>query len=402
MKPMLEGIKVLDFSVNPGGAQAAGMMADYGAQVIKIEHPEGGDACRRLAPYMHGVSLMHCFYNRGKQSVTLDLNLEEHRIIAKKLAADSDVIIEDFQPGQMKEWGLDYASVAAENPKIVYCSVTTFGQKGPYAHRKGNDLIAQALSGVMHITGDPKGVPQKHGTPMADLAGAENAYALIVGALAERLSSGLGQYIDVATMRMCVMLNSAVDRVNFNIYSNREGNHHATLSPFGLFMGNDGGVIITALNAKLWNALCEAMGQPELREDPRFVTLADRVENRQLVVEVIEAWLKSFADLEDAIRLIDQAGVPCCRVYTTKDVVTDPHYTSPEVGWFTRAEAPESLKRQGVAELFTHSTNARFYENPGQVRQAPDLGQHNQDILGRYGMDPAEISRLTSRYSQTT
>ena len=396
MKQMLEGIRVLDFSTTPAGAQTGGMLADFGAEVIKIEAPDGGDPCRKLSPFMHGVSLMHCFYNRGKKSVTLDLNNAAHREVVKKMAADADVVLESFDPGRMKEWGLDYEAVSAINPSVVYCSVTTFGQKGPYAGKKGNDLIAQALSGIMHITGDPASLPLKHGTPMADLAGAENAYALILGALAERLSSGKGQYIDAATMRMCIVLNSAVDRVNFNIYSNREGNHHPTLSPFGLFMGKDSGVIITALNAKLWNSLCDAMGKPELKEDPQFKELSSRVENRQLVASVIEDWLKTFDNLQDAIDLIDKAGVPCCQVYTVKDVVTDPHYTSPEVGWFTYVEAPESLKKQGVEKLFTHSTNAKFYQNPGQIKQAPDLGQYNEEVLSRYGMSSGEISQLIS------
>ena len=394
MQQMLENVKVLDFSVTVAGSQAAGMLADFGADVIKIEKPDGGDPCRELSPFMKGVSLMHCFYNRGKQSVTLDLNNEKHREIVRKMAAEADVILESFQPGAMKAWGLDYAAVAGINPRVIYCSVTPFGQNGPYAQKQGNDLICQALSGIMSITGDPNSVPLKHGTPVSDLAGAENAYALIVGALAERLNSGKGQYIDVATMRMCIVLNSAIDQVNFNSYRNREGNHHPTLSPFGLFMGNGGGVIITALNAKLWNSLCNAIGKPELEEDPRFSTLASRVENRQLVAGVIEDWLKTFDNLQDAIDLIDKAGIPCCQVYTAKDVVTDPHYTSPEVGWFTYVEAPESLKKQGVQKLFTHNTNAKFYQNPGEVKQAPDLGEHNIQVLKRYGMNEEEIKQL--------
>lgn len=384
MKQMLDGIKVLDFTTTVAGAGAGAMMADYGASVLKIESP-AGDPLRTMSPMMEGVSLTHCWFNRGKQSLVLDFQRSEDLETARALMEKADVVIEDSCPGTMSNWKLDYETASARNPRLIYCSVTPFGQKGPYSKKAGNDLMVQALSGVMEITGEQDGPPEKHGTPVGDYAASQSAYSSIVAALCWRKKSGMGEYIDVSTMRILVWLNSAVDRINVNVYTTREGNHHPALSPFGLFYGNNGqSVIICALNPKIWTSICNTIGHPEYVDDPRYCSVSQRTANRFEVVEILETWLKTFDNIQDAIKLLEAGNVPCCQVYGVREVLSDPHYTDPEVAWFIQVPTPTSLQAKGKASYLAHNTNARFSKTPGTVGQAPDLNEHSADFLARF------------------
>ena len=384
MKQMLDGIKVLDFTTTVAGAGAGAMMADYGASVLKIESP-AGDPLRTMSPMMEGVSLTHCWFNRGKQSLVLDFQRSEDLETARALMEKADVVIEDSCPGTMSNWKLDYETASARNPRLIYCSVTPFGQKGPYSKKAGNDLMVQALSGVMEITGEQDGPPEKHGTPVGDYAASQSAYSSIVAALCWRKKSGMGEYIDVSTMRILVWLNSAVDRINVNVYTTREGNHHPALSRCGLFYGNNGeSVIICALNPKIWTSICNTIGHPEYVDDPRYCSVSQRTANRFEVVEILETWLKTFDNIQDAIKLLEAGNVPCCQVYGVREVLSDPHYTDPEVAWFIQVPTPTSLQAKGKASYLAHNTNARFSKTPGTVGQAPDLNEHSADFLARF------------------
>ena len=385
MKQMLDGIKVLDFTSTVAGAGAGAMMADYGASVLKIEPPTG-DPLRAMPPLMDGVSLTHCWFNRGKQSLVLDLQKAEDVETVRRMMKNADVVIEDGAPGAMAKLGLDYETVSKDNPGLIYCSVTPFGQKGPYRDKVGNDLMVQALSGIMEITGEMGGLPEKHGTPVGDYAGSQSAYSSIVAALCWRRKSGEGQYIDVSTMHILVWLNSAVDRINVNVYTTREGNHHPALSPFGLFYGNNGqSVIICALNPKIWTSICNIIGHPEYIDDPRYSTVSQRTANRFEVVEILETWLKTFDNIQDAIKLLEAGNVPCCQVYGVREVLSDPHYMDPEVAWFIQVPTPTSLQARGKASYLGHNTNAKFSKAPGTVGQAPDLGEHTDAVLAQFG-----------------
>lgn len=385
MKQMLEGLTVLDLSTTIACAGAGAMLADYGANVIKIESSEG-DPLRKMSPFLEGVSLTHCWFNRGKRSVALGLNKpEDVAVIKTALMPKADVLLEDFPPGFMDSIGLGYAEAAKDNAMLVYCSVTPFGQTGPYRDKPGNDLIVQAMSGVMEITGEKDGPPAKHGSALGDYAGAQSAYASILSALACREDTGEGQYIDVSTMRILIWLNSAIDRFNLGIYSTREGNHHPSLSPFGLFYGKDGqSVIITALNAKIWTNICNVIGHPEYSDDPRFSTVSARTERRFEVVEILETWLKSFDDIQDAIKQLEALSIPCCQVYGTRELLSDPHYTNAEVAWLIQASTPASLQKKGIKTYLTHNTSAKFSKMPGCVGQAPDLGEHTKSVLSEF------------------
>lgn len=400
MKQILEGIRVLDFSTDPAGANTAARMSDFGADIIKIEAPDG-DHCRKMGPFKEGVSLLNCWYNRGKRSVIIDLEDPKGIEIAKKLIKDADVIVESFMPGTMERLGLNYEEAVKIAPNVIYCSVTPFGQEGPYRNLKGNDLIVQALSGVMEITGDAEGLPQKHGIEISYEAGSMNAFGAIMAALSNREITGEGQYIDCATLQILVWLNSQVDRVNFGTYARREGNHHPTLSPFGLFYGKGGqSVIITALNPKLWDAICDCMGHPEYKEDERYSTLNARVTNRAQVVEIIEEWLRSFDDIQNALDMLNAVGVPSCQVYNVQDVLSDEHYTYPELRWFVQAETPTSLQEKGINTYLTHGPNAIFSNTPGQIRKAPDLGENSYEILEQCGLSRSEAEKLLTNWKE--
>ena len=386
MKQMLADIKVLDLTTTVAGAGAAAMLADYGATVVKAEAP-GGDPLRKIPPFLEGESLVHCWFNRGKQSVILDLESEEDVATIRNIMTKVDVVVEDCKPGYLAGKGLGYDQVSKDNPGLIYCSVTPFGQTGPYRDKEGNDLMAQALSGVMEITGEMDGPPEKHGTPVGDYAASQSAYSAIVAALCLRFKTGEGQAIDVSTMRNLIWLNSAVDRVNVNVYTTREGNHHPALSPFGLFYGNNGqSVIICGLNAKIWSSLCNIIGHPEYIDDPRYSTVSQRTANRFEVVEMLETWLKTFDNIQDAIKLLEAGNVPSCQVYGAREVFSDPHYTDPEVGWLVQAPTPTSLQAKGKATYLTHSTNAKFSKTPGSIKQAPDLGEHAPSLMEQLGL----------------
>lgn len=386
MKQMLADIKVLDLTTTVAGAGAAAMLADYGATVVKAEAP-GGDPLRKIPPFPEGESLVHCWFNRGKQSVILDLESEEDVATIRNIMTKVDVVVEDCKPGYLAGKGLGYDQVSKDNPGLIYCSVTPFGQTGPYRDKEGNDLMAQALSGVMEITGEMDGPPEKHGTPVGDYAASQSAYSAIVAALCLRFKTGEGQAIDVSTMRNLIWLNSAVDRVNVNVYTTREGNHHPALSPFGLFYGNNGqSVIICGLNAKIWSSLCNIIGHPEYIDAPRYSTVSQRTANRFEVVEMLETWLKTFDNIQDAIKLLEAGNVPSCQVYGAREVFSDPHYTDPEVGWLVQAPTPTSLQAKGKATYLTHSTNAKFSKTPGSIKQAPDLGEHAPSLMEQLGL----------------
>lgn len=376
MKRILEGVKVLDLTTTIAGALAGAMMADHGAAVIKIEDPIKGDPCRRLEPIKEGVSLMHCWVNRGKRSVLIPLEDANGADLIRSMMEQADVVIESYTPGYMKEQGLSYEDIKEFCPELIYCSVTPFGQTGPYSKKPATELIMQAMSGVMSITGYVDGAPMCHGIPLAEYAGAQTAYAAIMTALCSKQITGQGQYVDVPVTQAAMWMNSAIDRANIQVYSTREGNHHATLSPYGLFSGSNGqSAVICALNPKIWTSICELIGKPELGDAPDFNTVAQRVINRYQVIDVIEEWLKSFEDIREAIALMEQRGIPCCQVASTKDILSDSHMK--QCGWLIDVPAPDSLRAKGVETYLAVNGCAVYSETPHIIGKAPDLGQDN-------------------------
>lgn len=395
MAGMLEGIKVVDFTVNAAGPTACGMLADYGATVIKVEKPGMGADERGFAPLVNGKSIPAAWMNRGKKSVVLDLKDPKAIEIAKKLCKDADVVVEANRPGVMKKLGLDYDTIRAINPSVVYCSITAFGQEGPYCRRGGYDILAQAMSGMMDITGEKDGPPIKHGTALGDYFGGVNAFGCIVTALLYKERTGIGQHIDVSLLQGLIYLNSTIDFMNFGKCITRMGNHHSGLCPYGLFQGNNGeSIMLGAPAPKMWTRLCEVIGRPELSDDERFNTVGKRVAIMDEVIDIIETWLKTFDHVEEAAKLLDDAGVPCCKVYTNKDVWNDVHIN--DQAYLVDVEAPDGY---GIDSFRTRNVIAKFSEAPGVIKKAPTPGQHNYEILGALGMTKEEIDEMEAGWA---
>lgn len=389
MKQVFEGVRVIDFTNNVAGPCAAAMLADMGAEVIKIERPVAGDDSRAISPRLEGQSLQFNWFNRGKKSVELSLKDPEAQEIIKKMIADADVVIESFKPGQMKKFGLDYESVVEVNPQIIYCSVSACGQTGGYAKRPGFDVIAQGMSGFMDMQGDPDGAPVKCGTAIGDYIGVLNAYSAIATALYHKQLTGEGQNIDVALLDGLVSIMSPLENAaNFGAHPTRSGRHHGTMAPYGIYRGVNGqSVIIAAFTPNQWSKLCSAMSMPELETDPRFATSPLRTKNINELEAVIEAWLAKFENIDDAIALIDASGAACCKIKSLYEVANDPVLA--ERGTITDLPLPESFKEH--RSIKARGPWIKYSKTPAVMTCAPDLGQHNTEILTKYGWDQAKI-----------
>ena len=314
MAGMLDDVKVLDFTTNAAGPVASAEMSDYGAQVIKIESMNGGPE-RTYVPILEGKSLTHAWVNRGKKSITLNLKDPRAIEIVKALAKDADVLIESNRPGVMKRLGLDYETLKEINPSLIYCSLTAFGQTGPYSQKPGFDMMGQALSGMMSITGEKGGQPLKHGIALADYFGGFNVFASVLTALHYQRRTGKGQYIDVSLLQGMIHLNSTIDRLNDGVLCKPNGNHHSGLCPFGCFNTDKGeSVIICAPSAKAWEAVAKAMNRPDYLTDPEYNTIGARTKNMVKVIAEIEAWLSSFPSLKEACVRMDECHMAYCLV----------------------------------------------------------------------------------------
>lgn len=393
---MLDGIRVLDFTTNAAGPTAGGMMADYGADVIKIERPVVGDDCRTFPSIVDGQSLCHCWFNRGKASVTVNLTDPEGIEFVKKLIPDANILLESYRPGVMKRFGLDYESVSKLRPDVIYVSISAFGQNGPLSRKPGYDIIAQAMSGVMSITGEAGGPPMKSGLTLGDYFGGMNAFASAMTALYYWKTTGIGQHVDISLVHGLIWLNAALERGNVGQCATRQGNHHPTLAPYGLFNGKNGqSIIIAAVSKKIWENLCDVIDHPKWKHDPKFEALSSRAKNQKELITVIEQWLQQFDNIEDALALLDKAGIPCCKVYDNNDVYHDPNYRKNK--WLIEAPVVPSIT--SMKKFVCRGPNATFSKEPGEFRRADDLGEHNYEVMSKYGYSKEEIDRLQAKWA---
>ena len=399
MGGMFENIRILDFTNNVAGPSCTALFADEGAEVIKIERPGVGDDVRSFAPRIEGQSVSMPWLNRGKKSVEIALDDPRGAELVRRMLADADVVVESFRPGVMKKLGFDYAAAAALRPDIVYCSISAFGQSGNLAGKPGYDLIAQACSGIMDLTGERGGPPEKHGSILGDYLGGINAFGAISAALYHRARTGEGQYIDVSLLDGLVYLNSMVDFSNVGLWPTRNGNHSPSLCPYGVFNGQNGqSVVICAPNAKLWTALCRVMGREDAVEDERFATADARMKNLPAVIRLIEGWLADFERIEDAVAQIDAAGIPCCKVLNTREMMSLPQLVSR--GMIAELPAPNSLQAAGIPTLTARGPHIRYAKTPAVEGQPPDLGQHNGELLERYGLSAEDAALLEREWKQ--
>ena len=395
MSKMLEGLKVIDITNNIAGPGAAAMLADHGAEVIHIEKPIWGDDARNYVPQMDGVSACFMFNNRNKKSVVMNLKDPEAVETVKKLAAQADVFIEANRPGVMKRLGLDYDTLKGINPRLVYCSISAFGQTGPKAQIPGYDIIAQAYSGMAYYTGEPGTAPVKNYFAVGDFVAGYNAYGSIMTALYYRAVTGKGQYVDVSLARGLLTMNMCISDHVSGVRRRKTGNHDMHLCPYGIFNGPNGdNVIIGAINVNTWRNLCRAMDRPELAEDPRYITNAVRVHNKDEVIKLVEDWLQSYDTIDEAIELLNKYGVPNIKAFDVEDILSDDHALSQ--GWIRDFPTPASVKSaDSVPGIFGY---ADFSEGEIELRAAPDLGEHNMEVLTGCGLSEEEARRLTDKW----
>lgn len=392
----LAGIRVLDFTRVLAGPYLTQLLRDLGAEVIKIEQPGKGADERLLPPFGNNQSGYYMMLNRGKKSVTLNLKAPEAREIALDLARRSDIVTENFKPGVMKSLGLSYEDFRKVKPDIIMCSISTFGQEGPYSQRVGYDIVAQAMSGLMWMSGDADRPPTRSGTSIGDVNCSAHALGAIGAALYYREKTGKGQYIDMS-LRDCLsaILETAIPRYTMSGGSDRpmrSGRHHATMGPYGVFDAGRGNyIVLGALNPAIWSRLCTAMGRPDMIDDPRFVDTETRGGNLDAVVGAIEAWLQSFPTAEEPLAILEKNEVPSAPVLSIDKLVTDPQLNAREM----LVEVDDPLFGPAILP----ATPMRFSETTVvNASPPPLLGENTAEVLKNLlGMTDGQIAALKDK-----
>ncbi|MBA4490891.1 CaiB/BaiF CoA-transferase family protein [Paracoccus sp. S1E-3] len=329
MMTPLAGLKVVELARILAGPWAGQILADLGADVVKVEAPEGDDTRRWGPPFIDREGDRSAAYfhaaNRGKKSVTADFRTPEGQQRVRDLIADADIVIENFKVGGLAKYGLDYASLSALNPRLIYCSVTGFGQTGPYAHRAGYDYIIQGMSGLMSVTGEPSGQPQKVGVAVTDIFTGIYAATAILAAVEMRHRTGRGQHIDMALMDVAVaiMANQAMNYLATGTAPARMGNAHPNLVPYAVFDCADGWIIIATGNDGQYRRLCEVLGLPALATAPDYATNADRIQNRAALTTALQAVTRAWPR-DDLLAALEAQGIPAGPINDMADVFADP------------------------------------------------------------------------------
>jgi crotonobetainyl-CoA:carnitine CoA-transferase CaiB-like acyl-CoA transferase len=327
----LAGVRVLDLSRVLAGPWAGQMLADYGAEVIKVERPGVGDDTRTWGPPWWGegdqrVAAYFLCANRGKRSVAIDIASAEGISQIKQLVADADVLIENYKVGQLAKYGLDATSLQALNPRLIYCSITGYGQQGPLSHKAGYDFAIQAEAGLMSITGEKGGEPQKVGVAVTDLMTGVYATTAILAALYERNTTGLGRHIDASLfdVQVAMLANQASNELVGHTHPTRMGNAHPNIVPYQVFPTRDGHMVLAVGNDGQFERFCLAAGHPEVSKDPAYKTNPARVQNRQTLVPMLTTWTMQ-RDTAEWGQLLDSASVPCSPILDVEQVMKHPH-----------------------------------------------------------------------------
>ena len=401
MSGPLSHIRVLDLSRVLAGPWAGQNLADLGAEVIKVERPKAGDDSRAFGPpWMKdpaGRDTTESAYfmsaNRGKKSITVNLTHPEGQRIVRELAAKCDVLIENYKVGDLDRYGLGYQDLSALNPRLVYCSVTGFGQTGPYRERPGYDFMAQGMGGLMSISGEPDGVPgggpMRAGVPVIDIFAGMYATIAICAAVAHRAETGRGQHLDVALIDSCLALLANQGETYLATGENPEriGNTHPTIVPYQVFRSADGAVILACGNDNLFGKFCAVAGCEALVKDPRFAGNGDRVKNRNLLVPVL-AEIFGKRTTADWVSALDAAGVPCGPINTLSQAFAEPQAQARGMKF--------TLPHPLAGEVPLIGSPMKFSGTPIKHELPPPLlGQHSDEILcGLLGMSTEDVARL--------
>ncbi len=397
----LSHIRVLDLTRVLAGPWCGQNLADLGAEVTKVERPGKGDDSRAFGPPWikdaAGNDTAEAAYfvcaNRGKQSVTLDLSKPEAQQIVRRLAAQSDVLLENYKVGDLARYGLGYDDLSKENPGLIYCSITGFGQTGPYKDRPGYDFMAQGMGGLMSVTGErddlPGGGPQRVGVPIVDIMTGMYASIAVCAAIAHRAVTGKGQYIDMALLdtQVAFLSNQGMNYLATGEAPVRLGNTHPNIVPYQTFRTSDGAIILACGNDNLFRKFCEVAGCAELATDPRFATNGKRVENRGVLTATLDA-VFAKRTTKEWVAALDGAGVPNGPINDLKQVFEEPQVIAR--GMRIEVAHPTAGKVPMVASPMRFSATPITYETP-----PPTLGQHTAEVLAkRLSMSAEEIERL--------
>lgn len=393
MPPPLHGLKVVELARVLAGPWAGQVLADLGATVVKVESLAGDDTRQWGPPFVddgrggHDAAYFHAT-NRGKRSIAVDLARPEGQAIVRKLAAEADVLIENFKVGGLQKFGLDPATLRAANPRLVTCSITGFGATGPYAARAGYDFIIQGMGGLMDLTGAPDGEPQKVGVAFADIFTGLYAVIAIEAALARRAETGAGQHIDMALLDSLVgvLANQAMNYLASGTAPKRLGNAHPNIVPYQVFAAADGSVIVAVGNDAQFRRFAAFLGREQLADDPRFSTNAARVAHRGELVPVLAAEIARRPRAE-LLAGLEAAGIPAGPVNTVEEVFADPQVIAR--GLRLALPRDDGTPVPGVRTPIVLSESPLRYE-----RASPRLGADTDAVLAELGYAPAEIARL--------
>jgi len=406
----LSHLKVLDLSRVLAGPWATQMLADLGADVIKVERPGAGDDTRHWGPPFlkdaQGNDTDQATYftacNRNKRAITLDMAKPEGQALIKQMAAQSDVLVENFKVGGLKQYGLDFESLKAVNPRLIYCSVTGFGQTGPYAERAGYDLMMQAMSGMMSITGhadgEPGGGPMRMGVALIDILTGIYACSAILAAVEARHQTGCGQHIDMSLLDvgMAVLANQAAGFLNTGAVPQRQGNTHPSLVPYQTFDTLDGQMLLAVGNDGQFARFCEAAGHPEWAADARFASNTLRVKHRESLIPLLQAVTRTRSTAQ-WIALLEDKAVPCGPINDMGQAFADAQVQARGL----RVDQAVTSSQPGagtVASIATVASPLRLMATPPVLlRPPPALGEHTDEVLAELGLDALRVAGLRQR-----
>ena len=386
----LEGIVVLDFTKVLAGPYCGSILADFGADVIKIELPGKGDDARTYGPIVNGESLYYANLNRGKRGITLNLKTEQGKEVFKKLVRKADILIENNRPGVMERLGLGYEELSRINPRLIYGKVSGFGSTGPYADRPGYDIISQAMGGLMSVTGEKGGSPTRSGNAMGDVLGGMNLTIGILMALEARNRSGRGQVVDIALVDSVIAcLEQAWQRYfTSGKIPVRHGNSYDAVAPYDSYRAKDGYLVIGCGNQKLFEVLClRILNRPELITDERFATMPLRVENQMALKKVIEEWMQDMT-VDEAVKQVLDVGIPAGPIMSLDMIANDVHFTEAR-------QMFEEIDYPGVGTIKLNNSPIKLSESKAKIRGlSPRLGEHNKEILMNLGYSDQQIEEM--------
>ncbi|MCE9645967.1 MAG: CoA transferase [Chloroflexi bacterium] len=371
----LQGIRVLDLSRVLAGPYCTMVLGDLGAEVIKVEPPEGDETRGWGPPFAEGQSAYYLCVNRNKRDIVMDLKTDEGKRVLRELALQSDVLVENFRPGTLAKFGLDFETLHALNPKLIYCSITGFGQNGSMQDKPGYDFMIQALGGLMSITGEPEGEPMKTGVAVVDLFAGQNAIIAILAALHARTLTGRGQQLDISLFdsQLGWLANVASNYLISGQLPKRYGNAHPNIVPYQSFQAADGWFVIAVGNDRQFLRLCEVLGKPELGTDDKFATNSGRVQNREELIPLLKS-IFATRSASEWISVLEQAEIPCGPIQNFEQV-----FSMPVVG---EREMLVRMKHPTIGELPLVGSPLKMSDTPVEYRLPPPLmGEHTQEVL---------------------